>query len=215
MLPYQANQEAFDAHCGLIKEGDGVFCHQLFTGAVSETGALLSGINTTALEARKPKWVFAGDIHKPQTVGPVTYTGSPYQTRFGENYAPRVVLFDTETLELTDLYYPSPRKITLQITDVLQSETWGAKKGDHVKVILNLPPEEVTSWATKKAEIREVCKAQGLEVFGVELEVTSSPERISLKDPEAKTDEGIFESFCLANGIMAKTKDAGLALLKD
>lgn len=94
-VPHQPSQRSFDDAVSHIDHNMGiVLLHGLFEGAISETGQRLSGLSTVKLAARKPRLVLAGDVHKPQQVGIVTYVGAPYRIKFGDNYTPRVLLLE-------------------------------------------------------------------------------------------------------------------------
>lgn len=78
ILPYLPPGEFWDhvpAKCNLV------FCHQEFEGAVFDSGEA----STKGDPIRDDTLVIAGHIHQEQRLGNVWYTGTPSQTRFGEN----------------------------------------------------------------------------------------------------------------------------------
>jgi DNA repair exonuclease SbcCD nuclease subunit len=77
-------------HLEEVDDLDFVFAHNTFEGAESEHGKRLSGIPLEALPNGIP--VISGDIHTPQTIGQVTYVGSPYRVDFGDTFEPRALL---------------------------------------------------------------------------------------------------------------------------
>lgn len=211
-VPYQPDQYSFDASLGDMEVGDGVFIHQMIDGAIGDTGARLTGFNTATLAAKRPKWVFSGDIHTPQRVGIVEYVGSPYMTRFGVPYTPRVLLLDTETGNTQNLYFPAPRKLTLTIRSPDELLTAGVEK-DHVKVILELPRSELTTWPTQKQRIVDICRELGCELYGAELKPQRRRERITA-EPSARTDGEVFNTFCKAEKVPPRVKQAGQAIME-
>src|SRR5882672_1978733 len=76
MVPHQLNQAALNKALKMAPDGCLVMLHQTVSGAISETGARLTGL--TVPSNCKAKSIFSGDIHKPQKVGQVTYVGSPF-----------------------------------------------------------------------------------------------------------------------------------------
>ncbi len=211
-IPYQPDQGSFNKACEEIPLGcPVVLLHGLFEGAMSESGQCLPGLQTAALEARKPDLVLAGDVHKPQQVGCVTYCGAPYRVRFGEDYTPRALLLAVYGLK--DLHYPCPQKHSLILHAADELAKAGLKRGDQVKLTIRLEREETVNWAKHRQRVLDACKDLGVEVFGVDLKLpevkkTATPV-IRAVDPPKE----VLKSFCLAEGLEADIKKVGLALL--
>lgn len=210
-IPYQTTQAEFDEACEGIEEGIGVFIHQCVTGAISDTGKRLTGFSTAALEAKRPKWCFAGDIHRPQTVGCVTYVGSPYHTRFGDPYLPRVLLLDTETGETQDLHFKAPHKVNLVINSAAELKACPVIAGDHVKIDVELIREERVNWPRHKKQIRDTCTKLGLEVYGLRLLPNDTK---SGKTANLQSDGDVFEAFCKHENLPSQVRLAGKALME-
>ena len=219
MLPHQPDQASFDRACEIIPhKAAGVMVHELFTGAIAETGSHLSGLSASAIDFYKPLGVWAGDVHRPQTVNcgaMVTYVGSPYPVRFADDFTPRVLLVKNGVEQ--NLYYPSLRKWMLKVRDadeILNNED--LFKGDHVKLTVTLAREEVVEWAAHKQRVLDACKELGLEVFGIDLEVSSASkrERPRVGAPQAKTHQEVFYLFCQSEGVASSIKQAGKEILQ-
>src|SRR6266436_2974897 len=91
MVPHQTSQAAFDTAFLKAPQGCLLTMHATITGAISETGARLTGLTVPPNKARA---LYAGDIHKPQKNGQVTYIGAPFHIRHGDQYEPRVLLLN-------------------------------------------------------------------------------------------------------------------------
>lgn len=59
-------------------------CHVEQAGALNDNGYKLKTKNK--FRSSKKDWTISGHIHKHQKLGRFIYCGSPYQTKFGENY---------------------------------------------------------------------------------------------------------------------------------
>ena len=215
-IPHCRTQAEFDQACEKIVKNYPLFLHNTFDGAVAETGARLSGLQWAPIEPKRPRGVWAGDVHKPQRCGPVTYVGAPFTVRFGDAYVPRVLLVENGVEK--NLYFPCPRKWSLKITD---SDDLGHMKelhaGDQVKIEYALTREEVVEWANHKQKVLDVCKDMDLEVFGVEMKVAAGKhrERLRVGDmPKAKTPQEIFAAFCKSENVAGNIKAAGAELLE-
>lgn len=211
MVPHQPTQELFDAAIRKAKPNFGLLLHNTFEGAIAETGARLSGLRASLIEESKPRWCYSGDVHKPQQCGPVTYIGSPFHVRFGDNFNPRVLLVDVEGKE-TNLYFECPRKLVLNIRDAEEIETNKMlRPKDQVKVVLELTKEEVVEWAMYKESILNACHNHQLEVFGVELKVNPGVKR-GVKS-KGRSNEEYFREFCLTEKVPSQVKEVGNKLL--
>lgn len=103
-VPYQASKEAFKEAISQFKGL--VFCHQGIKGAFM--GDYIRDDSSIDPDDIKDVKIISGHYHKHQTVGPLTYIGSPYTVTFGEaNDGPKgflVVNSDgTFTREILDL----------------------------------------------------------------------------------------------------------------
>lgn len=213
MFPHQRSQVEFDAACKIIKPKSWVFCHQTFDGSIAETGRRLSGLSTSTIESLKPRACLAGDIHRPQHVGPVVeYVGSPYLVRFGDAFTPRVLLLKDG--KQTDLHFPCPRKWALTVTSVIDLPCLDMKRGDQVKLTVRLTREEVIEWSQIKRNYLDECKELGVEVHGIDLEIIGAePTKTRGKAADAVAPADVLTAYCKAEKVGAVIKQAGMELL--
>lgn len=220
-IPHQPDQKSFDeAYKEVLWELEGediqmVLLHGLFDGAISETGQRLSGLKCPKFDA---PLVLAGDVHAPQQVGQITYVGAPYRVRFGDAYNPRVLHLDG-AYNLSDLKYPCPSKISLCIRSANELLSANIRKGDQVKITIELAQEEAVQWAEHKAKTMGVLRELGAEIFGIKLKL---PEPRRPREPKqskqsgfAPTPKAVFEAYCQAEGLKGVLKETGLALLEE
>ena len=209
-ITHRPTQAEFDASCAQIpKKPMALLVHQTFAGSIAETGGALAGLSTSPIESLRPDVCWAGDVHKPQRVGPVTYVGAPYHVRFGDNFTPRVVLTDWSTKK--NLFFDCPRKWSITVQGPEQIEGLAdVQAGDQIKLCVELTREELVEWVTVKAKCIAACKSLGLEVFGVDLKTTSAKrERARLEQPESKTSEDVLSAYCKAEKVSSAIKAAG------
>ena len=159
---------------------DYVVIHTSFDGSVSESGVELDGVSKEWFESAN--MVLAGDIHKPQVVADnILHIGSPYHTRFGDNFEPRYLAIQDEGV--VECSTDFPKRITATIDDVSEIKDLESKEGDYVKIRVRI--EESDPWAQIRNQVHTACESLGLIVAGVE------PER-SKKQQEGKQMQ--FES---------------------
>lgn len=199
------------------KRPDFAFIHQTVTGAISESGQRLDGFSLAPLKRLKCP-VYAGDVHTPHEVGPVTYVGPPYHIRFGDEFTPRCMILDEMTGATRDIHFDCPRKWTLyvrSVDEILSDKR--LREGDQVKVRLELTREEVVEWPVYKDRIVTTLKELKLESFGIELKVNSSKterkKEQSTTTRQQQEPKEVLTSFCKREKISKTVRLAGLNLL--
>lgn len=214
-VPHCRSQQELDDSFKEFQKHSGikiVLLHNTFTGAVSETGTALSGLIYRNEWPRPTYGVYAGDVHKPQHAGVVTYVGAPYHIRFGDDYEPRCILIGAgrDGDLMTD--FPRKWKLNIQHVDEILADDKLAH-GDQVKVTVNLFREEISEWREIKKGIADACWAKGLEVFGIKMKVdTPKGKKRDVKLSQSPSE--IVASYCKAEGIASDYKKAGLKLIE-
>jgi DNA repair exonuclease SbcCD nuclease subunit len=199
---------------------DYAFFHQTVTGAISESGRRLDGYSLKPLKRLKAKAIFGGDVHKPHTIGPVTYIGPPYHVRFGDNFEPRCLLLNEKKGTYKELNFECPRKwsLTIREPDALLEDK-RLRKGDQCKVDLELTREELPEWPVFKGRIVQLLAELGLENYGVTLSVN----QIGKRDKEKRNEEvvrnklpaEVLGSFMKKERLPRTVREVGLQLLRD
>lgn len=194
------------------------FIHQTVSGAISESGQRLDGFPLKPMkQLRCP--VYGGDIHKPQTIDPVIYIGPPYHIKFGDNFIPRYLLFDTAKGTHKELHFDCPRKWMLTIRDpeeLLKDKR--IRAGDQVKVRLEMTREEIVEWKVKKDLITQLLGKLEVESYGIELKVekqTKVKERDERRSNQGRNPHEIVRDFSKREKLSTVIRDAGLELLGD
>lgn len=198
---------------------DYIVLHQTVDGAISESGKRLTGFSTKPLISLKPKAIYAGDIHKPQLVGPVEYIGPPYNIRFGEDFKPRVLIVDDTNNKTKSLYPDLPRKYLIKIRDLdeLKENKFRLKGDDQVRIRMELHKEEAVDWPFFRNEISTIIKSFGAELFGAELKVKKSSRRVRISDDEHEeallSHKDTFKGFCKREKLDSTTREIGQEIL--
>ena len=191
-------------------------CHQVFDGAVSESGARLDGI-IDAGDLRGAGKILAGDVHVPQTVGRVEYVGAPYPIRFGDAYEPRMILIDSTDQTQTDLHPPSIQKLVLEIRapgDIEYQQGWCS--GDQVKIVVRMPRSKFSQWESYRRDIQKVCHRNDLMLCGLELREYTRERLNDARTPQkvtAVSHVDQFRAYCDHAKVDSKDADVGMELL--
>jgi DNA repair exonuclease SbcCD nuclease subunit len=94
-VPYQSDKDAFRQKVTQERDGRIVVCHQGFLGAAM--GDYIQDKSSIDPSLMKDFIVISGHYHRHQTIGTVTYIGSPYTITFGEaNDGPKGFLIVNE-----------------------------------------------------------------------------------------------------------------------
>lgn len=212
-IPHQRDESDFHKYIKQVPDGYIALLHQTVTGAISETGQQMTGFSVPPNRARA---IYSGDIHNPHKVGSVSYIGSPYPVRMGDNYKARVLLLDVNENNIveTDLHFDAPKKLHLHIRDV--SEIPKLTKGDQVKITLELTRAEIVEWANHKKGIMDHCQQNGIEVHGFELKKEERKKRTRIENNGAsrsKSTKEFFLEFCNAEKLSDQVRQTGATLL--
>lgn len=184
-----------------------VFAHQCFAGASSESGVKLSGVPLSYFP--KDTQIIAGDIHTPQTLGPLTYVGSPYHVDFGETFEPRVLLWDGEHVESLPIRGPQKQLVEVSSIEelVTQKRKLGLNAGDIVKV--RVAVESYDAWPEAKAEIEKWATQANVSLHIAQpiLQSPHKPSKKVLKEQESLSDPELLRAY-------AKKRDVQEAYVK-
>lgn len=185
------------------------FAHQCFIGAESESGFQLRGVPLSHFHEGME--IIAGDIHKPQTVGQLTYVGSPYSVDFGDNIEGRVLAWDGKTVKSIPLQGPQKRLIDVGSIQTLSK--CKVNKGDIVKVRLDV--DSYDQWPEEKARVEAWAKARGVALHLAQPVLKSATGKSvkALKVRESMTDKELLEAYAKNRQVEEPYVQAGLRLL--
>lgn len=218
LIPHYRSQEEFDDAVRSVVSGNQppacFLTHQTFEGAMAESGVCLSGLSASLVESiNPPLGVYAGDVHRPQTQGIVTYVGCPYQVRFGDNFEPHCIHVSRSGVESYP-WFDAPRKWSLTIRDAEDIDSnANLYEGDQVKLTVEVPREEVVEWKQTKKAILAAAKRKGLEVHGIALEAKGLKQIKGGVGKKLAQTNDIFDAFCSHENIGAVIKRKGRDLL--
>lgn len=187
-----------------------VLAHNTFAGSIAASGKKLTGIPT---EIFKDHDVFAGDIHNPQKVGPVTYVGAPYTIDFGDDWDARVMLGDRKGWK--EIPVTCPQKRLVDIADPIDLKTARVNRGDIVKVRMHRH-EKGSGWAEKVAKVRAIGDKMGLWIYTVVPYQLSGKERRAAKGAPLsvrKTDDEIIDAFAARRNVPTPVLNTGKFLM--
>lgn len=215
-IPHIRDEKLFAEACAQVPLATKyLFIHQTFEGSIAESGARLSGFSQSALEKLKGVKVYAGDVHKPQVSGLVTYVGAPYQIRFGDDFTPRCILL--EDSKEKNLYFEAPHKWSLTIGDPQEIlDNSDLMEGDQIKVTLELAREEAVGWQDYKDKVRKNCEKLGLQVFGIDLKVAgSAAKKKRIAELKTRSHADVLKAFCINENVPTYIQEVGQSFLKE
>lgn len=190
---------------------DWIFAHNTFEGAITEHGKRLSGIPLDALSTDVP--VISGDIHTPQTLGPVTYVGAPYTVDFGDEYEPRALLIDRKGT--TSIPLPGPQKRLLELSAGYDVRKMDLRSGDIIKVRYTLKLDEQDKWFAIRDKIKKQLTELDMVVHLVQPVTTTRNRSISISRAETKSDKLIVQEFGKQSKVTPATLKVGLTLIEE
>lgn len=216
IIPHYRTQDEFNdaVHNCQASAPDSFLVHQTFEGAIAESGVRLSGLSASLIESCKPPLgVYAGDVHRPQTQGQVTYIGCPYQVRFGDDFEPRMIWVSKDGTEAYP-WFQAPRKWSLTIRDAVDlSKRNDLLEGDQIKLLVEVTREETVEWKAIRQRILDTCREMKLDVYGVKLEVKTNERTNRIHADSDQSNPDTLEQFCKAENISKRIKTIGRKII--
>ncbi len=205
-----------------FQKADYIFMHQTVNGALASNGYTLPGIGTKIFKHTKA-YIYSGDIHVPQRVGPVTYVGSPYTVRFNDEFDPRVLLIDDDKETEFDSVFSCLRRHTITISSVDEIQEQGGMliAGDQIKIIMKMEREDIARWPTYRKQLIDICQQLKFEIFGIRLVLPEKKRRVKLSgNNQSQTEkvstnpERILKQFCKREKLARSISKSGIKLLR-
>lgn len=142
------------------------WAHNTFTGAETAQGKRLEGIDLKDIPEHVD--IIAGDIHKPQQFGNLTYVGSPYSVDFGDDFKPRALIVGGSKVSSLSLA-KYPQKVLAIVDDI--GDLFGKKApkvypGDVVKLRIGI--DDMGQWHAVHADARKWITDRGALPFRIE-----------------------------------------------
>lgn len=219
-LPHTRDYKKDWAQTPPVEELEFIFAHNTFEGATTEHGKKLSGIPTDIFDDEDLP-IISGDIHTPQTLGPVTYVGAPFTVDFGDAYDPRALMIDWHAhrdYTFTSIPLPGPQKRLLEFdTSVIGHMEREFNEGDIIKARVKLLPKEQDKWFSIRDKVKKELTELGAVVHLVQPITTARARARSVKieKAEVKKDEVVVAEYGKSLKIPEATLKVGLGFLKE
>lgn len=191
------------------------FAHSSFVGADMGNGRRLDGGCSTDYFPSDAV-VYSGDVHIPQTCGPVEYVGAPYAVDFGDAYEPRAIILDGPTTKtnLSLANEPQKRLIEVDAVEELLRKEYEVYAGDMVKVRVNVPRKSASEWPEMREVVKRWAARRGAELYAaVPIMIEKPGRRLEVKQADVKDDETIMREFARHRGVGKATLRRGEKLL--
>tara|TARA_Y100000310_G_scaffold345655_1_gene467793 strand:+ start:11833 stop:12855 length:1023 start_codon:yes stop_codon:yes gene_type:complete len=199
-----------------LEEADYVYLHTDIIGAkVSDYYNLENGLDIKNFRNINSKFI-SGHIHVPQKLAKnFTYIGAPYPINFGDTYDGRVLYIDHNDKE-SFIEYPSIKKWSLSITKVKELKSVGFKKGDQVKIEMEIDQTDFHRWHDIRQEVKDFFINKGIELFSIEMH---PKKKVNKKKDKAiitknmSDPSNILDRFCENENVSEKQIEIGRELL--
>jgi hypothetical protein len=193
-----------------FKDFKRIFAHNTFAGARAANGTALKGIPVTVFPP--DAMVIAGDVHGPQTVGPVTYVGAPYLVDFGDDYKPRVMLMRGR--DYRSMVIEGPQKWLIELKWPQFPRVPAAHRGDIVKIRVTIQTKHMAKWPEMRDRIYDwATEKKGYNVYMIQPVVAYKP-GAPVTAIEQLSDEKLLRAYTRVRDIDQQTIKVGLKLLK-
>jgi hypothetical protein len=180
---------------------------------VKANGESLSGIPLSVFP--DDVFVVAGDVHEPQTLGVVTYVGSPCLCSFGDSYQPRVLLLDGLDVKSIKVQGQQKRLIDIVWPAEPMMDYFKANDGDIVKIRAHIKMEHVAQWSEIRQEIEQWAVENKFIINTIVPEVEYvHGERAKVVKGDKKSDNQYLTAYVKRSGADAATAKVGQGIIK-
>lgn len=182
-----------------MKKARRIFTHVTFQGALGENGQELEGVPIQTLPSVE---VFSGDVHVPQQLDNVTYVGAPYRIKFGDRFAPRVLILGKGKPQSVPVN--GPQKQLLHFTwPNLPDASYSP--GDTIKVRVNIDSKD--EFPVIKSKIENWCRKHDYRLHSVTpILQQEGPVRVR----HIRSDQELIRDYASAKNLDRKTLQVGL-----
>lgn len=201
------------------QHSDYIFMHQTVFGSITSSGyKMKEGIKKKFFDNFPESEIISGDIHKPQQCGNVRYIGTPYPINFDDHHENKILhIHDGEIDEIDTTHLM--RRRTIRIKFIRELKDIELKRGTQVKVSMELPPYDMSSWRWYKEEIGKICDKKGWKVYGREVipQQGITKKRRNQKASAVGNDPEVqFRHYCEGEGIKGSDVYAsGVEIIKE
>ena len=201
-----------------------LFMHQTVAGAAIEGSRKIEKAPNPMPIFPRGIPIYSGDVHRPQTVGSVTYIGTPYPTRFGEDWDCRALLLDSDNFKaFQELPLNNLRRRIMDVKAVeelgMLLETGYVERGDQVRVRFHLNQDNFTRWATDELKVRAWAEQNSIILLSVEAVLEQTITRgedtsvAQAENVEQLAPEDILRLFAQDSDLSDEVQARGLELV--
>lgn len=196
-----------------------IFAHNTFDGTDMGGGRIAAGATSTDWFP-EDALVIAGDVHIPQTNGPITYVGAPYTVDFGDDYKARYLVLsrDRGSIRVGSVPCTGPQKrlVTLEAGQkgaAKALDAAGVNKGDILKIRIRLKPENVPKWGEIQKWIKDWGVRNRVVIHTIQPVVSAGSEAQPIAQTMKKVDDaGLIREHASRASIDETTLRTGLRL---
>jgi hypothetical protein len=147
-----------------------ILMHQTVAGSLVEGDYKLE-VDSNPMPSLSDKVVaYSGDVHRPQTVGRITYIGAPHPVKYSESWPNRfIIIKDSKWKEpISEWIRPVHRDIYDLDRDCDDRVLLGLQKGDQIRIRYHLTAKDLTEWPVKEEYWKKWCSKKGIYLASLE-----------------------------------------------
>lgn len=194
-----------------------VMMHQTVCGADVGGWTMDHGLDPEAVAPTIGRTIVSGDVHVPQSVGPITYIGAPHPINFGDEWACRFLVYkSTGRLRLKAVPVPSIRKRVVVLDGSSDELPTDLREGDQIKVQVALRREEFGEFDAIRASVAEECAARGVDLRGTQIDEQVHVKAGTKVEPQhAETLEALIRRWGKATKMPEHRMEFGITLARE
>lgn len=167
LLPFSANPAAEWADLDFNKCA--VMMHQTLAGSLVDGDRKIEYAPHPLPLFPRGVPIYSGDVHRPQSIGGVTYVGAPHPVRFSETWENRVLVIKKN--DFKNPHQVNIRSIRRAILDISSSDQLKSLRfgtNDQLKIRYMLTAGKMAEWPKEEQAIRDWAAKKGIVLASVE-----------------------------------------------
>ncbi len=204
---------------------DMIWIHNTVRGSTMANGRCMDnhGVDLVTQDKRRHAGVYdgqvpiiAGDVHVPQEVGPVTYLGAPHPICFGDDWLPRFILWDGNSLESVSIDSVQKHAIELIGPSSVEGALDDVGGGDQVKITCRLARDDMGLWQDIRRDLFAQAEARSASIEAVSmqcLDETFLPDHDLSAESSRMTTGEAYNTYVKENMVSEALSEVGARII--
>lgn len=161
--------------------------------------------------------IYSGDIHVPQTVGGITYIGSPHPIIHGDHHPYRMLLLNDDYSVADEIQLRPLQKHILEVNSLEELHSLYIQPGDQAKIKFTISASQISQWPVEQEAITQWARSNNVLLTSVEAKpILYQDEQTGERLPASSfTPTDVFVQFTEEEGVEENLFYTGATILSE